>query len=152
MTNINSAPPKRHGLRHHPLYNTWRGMKQRCSDPNHNRYNNYGNRNIKVCSGWINDFMAFYNWAIKNGWQKNLTIDRRDNDGNYEPSNCRFLTRAENNRDTTRTKLNWGSVTEIRNTKLLLGNLIKGVELARAYGVSKSTISKILANKKWEIL
>lgn len=80
----------KHGLSDHPLYITWNGMKARCYNQNSEKYPVYGARGIIVCDEWKDNFEAFYNWAIKNGWEEGLTIDRRDNDGIYEPNNCRF--------------------------------------------------------------
>jgi len=80
-------------LSKHPLYNVWNGMKHRCNNINSISYKYYGGRGISVCAKWM-DFLTFYKWAIKNGYQKGLSIDRINNNGNYEPSNCRFVTRA----------------------------------------------------------
>lgn len=82
------------------LYVIWDNMKQRCNNPNRTEFKNYGGRGIKVCDEWANSFLAFYEWAMANGYRDDLTIDREDSDGNYEPSNCRWATMKEqqNNR------------------------------------------------------
>ena len=70
-------------------------MKQRCYNPNSIGYKYYGAKGVSVCDEWKNDFLNFYNWAIKNGYSDNLTIDRINPFGNYEPSNCRWATYKE---------------------------------------------------------
>ena len=69
-------------------------MKQRCYSQRVKNYNIYGGRGIKICDEWLKDSMSFYNWAISNGYNDSLSIDRINNDGNYEPSNCRWATRT----------------------------------------------------------
>lgn len=78
------------------LYSIWQGMKKRCYYPKDVCFNRYGGRGISICSEWTNNYQAFKFWAILNGYQNGLTIDRIDNDGNYEPNNCQFLTMSEN--------------------------------------------------------
>lgn len=91
-----------HGHSKHRLYTTWSNMKTRCLNPRNRAYKWYGARGIAICEEWY-DFMNFYHWAIDNGYSDNLTIDRIDPDGNYEPTNCRWVTIEEqqgNRRDT----------------------------------------------------
>ena len=83
-----------HGKHNHPLYCVWDGMRKRCRQK---RYIHHHGKGIKVCKEWDDNFEKFYNFAIDNGWRKGLQIDRINNDGNYEPSNCRFVTRSINN-------------------------------------------------------
>lgn len=84
-----------HGKYNTRLYNTWRNMKSRCYYTKNINYKNYGERGIKVCDEWKNDFKAFYDWAMSNGYDDNLTIDRIDVNGNYEPNNCCWITHKE---------------------------------------------------------
>ena len=86
-----------HGLTSHPLYSVWGSMKDRCYRPKTKQYKDYGGRGITVCQEWLDDFKYFYDWALSNDWKKGLQIDRIDNDGNYEPTNCRFVTSRDNN-------------------------------------------------------
>ena len=84
-----------HGFARSRIHNMWTNMKNRCYGIASNMERDYKKRNITVCNEWKNDFMSFYNWAIHNGYYDNLTIDRINNDGNYEPNNCRFITNKE---------------------------------------------------------
>lgn len=86
------------------LYTTWVGMKQRCTNPLVPHFARYGGRGITVCSEWLDDYRTFKQWALTNGYADNLTIDRIDNDGNYEPENCQWLTKSENSKKMHRDK------------------------------------------------
>jgi len=77
-------------------------MKKRCYQPSHDSYKHYGARGITVCSEWFESFPAFYAWAMENGYRDDLTIDRIDNDGHYEPLNCRFVSMEFQNRRHTK--------------------------------------------------
>lgn len=85
-----------HGYSNHPLYRVWQDMKERCYNKNDTSYENYGERNITICNEWKNGFKAFIEWALPL-WKKGLLIDRINNNGNYKPSNCRFVTCKESN-------------------------------------------------------
>jgi len=90
-------PKYKHGLNSHCLYSIWCDIKKRCTNRFAQNYKHYGGRGITVCKEWQEDFEIFYDWCLSNGWRKGLEIDRENNDGNYEPSNCRFVTRQINN-------------------------------------------------------
>ena len=89
----------KHGLRNSRIYRIWGGMIQRCINPNIERYDLYGGRGITVCEEWMEDFLNFYNWSMNNGYQDNLTIDRIDVNGNYDPDNCRWITTKQQARN-----------------------------------------------------
>ena len=85
----------KHGGEGTKLYKVWAGMKQRILNPNSKFYGNYGGRGITICPEWANDYIAFRDWALNNEYKEGLFIDRVNPDENYEPSNCRFLTKTE---------------------------------------------------------
>ena len=110
------------------LHRIWSNMKQRCSNPNSKSFKYYGGRGIKVCDEW-KTFDTFYYWALANGYRDDLTIERKNNDGNYEPSNCEWITSAKQHQNTSRT---------VRYMKY--GKVFSLSELCRLYGVNRGTV------------
>lgn len=88
-------PGYKYGKSNSRLYTIWNAMKKRCYLKSHIHYSSYGGRGIMVCEEWKKDFMNFYNWAMSNGYKDDLTIDRINPNGNYEPKNCRWITHKQ---------------------------------------------------------
>ncbi len=122
------------------IHRTWRNMIWRCYRKEHISYKYYGERGITVCDEWLNDFQSFYDWALSSGYSKNLTLDRIDNDGNYEPSNCRWATAKEQANNTRANHL----VTCNGETKTIS-------EWAELLGITHQALSDRLNSKSWTI-
>lgn len=122
------------------LSHAWHDMRQRCYNPNNCRYHRYGARGISVCSEWLESFEAFRLWSERNGFGPNLTIDRIDNDKNYEPGNCRWTTQIEQaaNRSTT-------------NLLTFEGQTLPLPEWARRYGLTVDTLWRRVFVEEWSI-
>lgn len=88
-----------HGGRSSALYSVWRGMRNRCHDPKAQNYRFYGARGITVCDEWRNSFPTFREWALANGFEPGLQLDRRDNEEGYSPDNCKWTIRLHNLRN-----------------------------------------------------
>lgn len=120
---------KKHGKSNTRLYHIWRQIKTRCYNKNNRDYMKYGDRGIQICDEWLNNFQAFYDWAIENGYKENLTIDRVNVNGNYEPDNCTWATKkqqARNKRDTlyytidceTKSLSEWCEISNLKYNKV----------------------------------
>lgn len=133
-----------------PFYKLWVSMRARCYNPNNAGYKNYGARNIKMCDEWRQDYLNFLSWASSSGYSKGLHLDRINNNGNYGPNNCRWVTKAENNRNRRTTKINWDIVNNIREEWCT--GLFRTVDLAKKYDLPAHHISKIILNKIWRVL
>ena len=118
-----------HGKSNTRLFRIWTHIKDRCFNSRNDAYKNYGARGISICNDWKNDFISFYNWAIANGYREDLTIDRINNNGNYEPANCRWISVKTQHRNTR------------RNVFLVYNNEKRCVsEWAEMLGISKETL------------
>lgn len=117
-------------------------MKDRCLNPNSKYWERYGGRGIRICEEWANDFSAFYSWAIDNGYRDDLTIDRRDNDGDYCPENCRWATylTQENNRSNN-------VLFRVGGEKITLAQLARKEDTTRALAEKKHKEEKVNGNK-----
>lgn len=99
-----SLTNRTHGMSHSNLYRRWRTIIDRCNGGDENHEKNYKNRGIVVCDEWKRSFETFRDWALANGYKKELTIDRIDFNGNYEPSNCRWITERDQHYNTRKTR------------------------------------------------
>lgn len=140
----------KHGKRKTRLYTIWINMNSRCSNKNNPNYKNYGGRGISVCDEWKSDFLSFYNWANENGYSKDLSIDRIDNNGVYDPNNCRWATYKTQANNSRQCKF----VTIDGETKNIVGwleyyGIPKHVYYSKKYGIKspKLKILKILEER-----
>lgn len=145
----------KHGLRKHPLYHNWQGMKNRCYNKNSADYNNYGGRGIKVCDLWKEDFVEFLYWSLKHGWEKGLSLERKDCDKDYSPENCEWIPLSDQpkNRRTnhlvayngeTHTLAEWSRITGIARNTLALRLNSKNFSLEEAF---EKPVNKALARR-----
>lgn len=131
-----------HGMKGTRLYTIYRSMVSRCTYIKNQHYDRYGGRGIKVCDEWRNNPSAFFQWAVANGYSDELSIDRIDNDGDYAPDNCRWITQKEqvNNKSSnlyleyngkTKTLSQWAEFTGLRSSTIRQ-RLIRGWSVERA--------------------
>lgn len=133
----------KHGLMWHPLYNVWKNMRSRCNSDEASSFIYYGGRGISICYEW-DDFGAFHDWALSAGWTPGLEIDRIDVNGNYQPENCRWVTREINCQNRRSTKLTPDQVREIFDSS------DRQRSIAAAYGISRSMVQQIKARQTWK--
>ena len=135
-----SRPPVHGYAKKEVLYDVWNGMKKRCYYKNNPSYHSYGGRGITVCDEWIKDYMTFRNWAIENGYTRGLSIDRINNNGNYEPSNCRWSTpKQQGNNKRTNTLLTFNGKTQTM------------IEWAEETGMCYHALSERISRGGWSI-
>lgn len=150
---------KKHGMTSTKLYGIWNAAKNRCTNTKAKSYKDYGARGIQICEEW-KESSNFFEWALANGYKDGLEIDRIDVNGNYEPSNCRWVTKeqnANNKRNNkyieyngeTRTLAEWSRYFDV-NYKNLSRNLIKGYSLDEAVKRIKSGERTHIGSKNWE--
>lgn len=137
---INKERFETHGKSNTRLFRIWTGMKQRCYNCKTQYYKIYGGHGIEVCEEWRNDFQTFYDWAMANGYSENLSIDRIDSDGNYEPLNCRWVTNVEqanNKRSNYLLELN--------------GKIQTITKWSKEFGISTQTIKHRIKKLGWSV-
>lgn len=135
-----------HGYKGTKIWRTYHNIKQRCGNTKHPRYNDYGGRSITMCEEWLNDVSSFINWAIENGYNESLTIDRIDNNKGYSPDNCRCVSYAIQSTNTnlrkdntsgykgvTKDSHNWRAQIQIKGKQKFLGYFNTAEEASEAY-------------------
>lgn len=142
----------KHGLAHTKLYAVWLNMRNRCYNENVRAYARYGARGITVCDEWKDEFIPFMRWALSHGWNESLQIDRIDNNGQYCPDNCRFVTRSENvrNREVSEKITFNGETHHIVEWAKILGVSVTALHNRRVRGWSKDKIFTVPVKKAEE--
>lgn len=135
-----ARPRLTHGGSETRLFTIWMLMRRRCSNPQNPDFPHYGGRGITVCAKWMT-FEPFRDWAINNGYEASLTIDRINNDAGYSPENCRWATRAAQNRNRRdNIRYSW------KGRSLLLS------EIAESEGVCLTMLRQRVQRRHWPLL
>ncbi len=137
---------KMNSFSYDPLYRRFRSIISRCMDENHIAFDRYGERGIKLCKLWLKNPKKFIEWCRKNGYSKELHLDRIKNDGNYTPQNCRFVTPKENIRNSTVAKL---TPEIVKTIKAMLKLKYRQNYIAKIFGVDYTTICSINIGRTW---
>lgn len=139
IKNVSTEELERRTVRNN-IRTRWVGMKTRCYNTNDKSYNRYGGRGIIICADWLKSFDSFYQWAISNGYKKELQIDRENNDGNYEPGNCRWVTKEVNARNMSTSVVS----VEMAKTIVEYSKTMSIKEIMKLTGFSRHNISYTL--------
>lgn len=140
---------KSHGDYGTKLYRCWASMKRRCDNKNCSAFKHYGERGITYLTEW-SDYENFKQWALQSGYQDNLTIDRIDNDGDYEPDNCRWISMELQSQNRRSTVLNPEKVRYLRNTWEMIKYQMSQKDFAEREGISPSVLNNCLLRKTWK--
>lgn len=145
--------PVKHGQSGTKLYEVWKAMKQRTQSPQSQAFEDYGGRGIDICEEWATDFEAFYNWAMENGYQEGLSIDRKDNERGYYPDNCRWTTRKKQNRNTRKNRyITYKGYTHTISEweeMLLLGKNVLRMRLEKGWSIEKAIETPPIKYRKY---
>lgn len=136
---LNKTRAIKHGYYNNRLYKIWYDMKRRCYNKNRKSYRYYGAKGIKICNEWLNDFSNFYNWAMNNGYNDTLTIERIDYNGNYCPKNCKWISLGEQAQNTSHNHF-----ITFKNKTMTI------TQWSKELGINRKTIRERL-NKGWKI-
>lgn len=147
-----------HNKSSHPLAYIWQAMKQRCYNPNHQEYSRYGGKGVTVCDEWVEDCGAFIDWALANGWEKGMHIDKDITVGygasnkTYSPDTCIFIP-AKENVAFSGSRANWENNKNIKVPPHVIPQIHQAYEelknqrdVAKVFGISQTTVWKILNN------
>lgn len=130
----------KHGGKHERLYMIYSSMKARCNNSKYSHYEFYGGKGVKVCDEWLHNYQDFKDWALQNGYSPELTIDRINVDGDYEPSNCRWITKHEQANNKTN-----------NNFIEYQGETHTIADWARIQGLSYYSLYQRIVVRKWDV-